>query len=159
MALVKCPRCELNYILDGGDLCTVCRKEVHGGSDQDDIAELCSECGENPAVPGGELCLSCLKEMARRLSPTATEDDLIPEEASLEIDSVSTMDEIAIDIDDEEMPADAFAGDDEEEEKEDEDEEEEEAGDEFTPVDPLDDEEISLDELADDEDDDDLRDR
>ena len=100
MALVKCPRCELNYILDGGDLCTVCRKEVHGSSEQDDIAELCSECGENPAMPGGELCLSCLKEMARRLSPSATEDDLIPDEATLEIDSVSTMDEIVIDIDD-----------------------------------------------------------
>jgi hypothetical protein len=157
MALVKCPRCELNYILDGGDLCTVCRKEVHGGSEQDDIAELCSECGENPAVPGGELCLSCLKEMARRLSPSATEDDLIPDEAALEIDSVSTMDEIAIDIDDEEMPADAFADDEDDEDKE----EEEEADDEFAPVDPLDDEEISLDALADadDEEDDDLRDR
>ena len=154
MALMKCPRCELNYILDGGELCTVCRKEVHGGSEQDDIAELCSECGENPAVPGGELCLSCLKEMARRLSPSATEDDLlIPDEATLEIDSVSTMDEIVIDIDDEELPADAFA-DDEDEEKEDEEE-----TDEFAPVDPLDDEEISLDALADDEEDDDLRDR
>jgi len=128
---------------------------VHGGSEQDDIAELCSECGENPAVPGGELCLSCLKEMARRLSPTATEDDLIPDEAALEIDSVSTMDEIAIDIDDEELPADAFVDDDEDEDKE----EDEEADDEFAPVDPLDDEdEISLDALADDEDDDDLRD-
>jgi hypothetical protein len=76
----------------------VCRKEVHGGSEQDDIADLCTECGENPAVPGGELCLSCLKEMARRLSPSATEDDLVPD-AALEIDSVSTMDEIVIDID------------------------------------------------------------
>ena len=155
MALVKCPRCELNYILDGGDLCTVCRKEVHGGSEQDDIAELCSECGENPVVPGGELCLSCLKEMARRLSPSATEDDLIPDEATLEIDSVSTMDEIVIDIDGEDLPADAFEDEDEDEE----DKEEEEADDEFESVDPLDDEEISLDALADDEDDDDLRDR
>ncbi|MEG2135177.1 MAG: hypothetical protein RR150_03750, partial [Clostridia bacterium] len=60
MGLVKCPRCELNYILDGGSLCTVCRKEVRGESEQDDITELCSECGENPAVPGGELCASCL---------------------------------------------------------------------------------------------------
>ena len=155
MALVKCPRCELNYILDGGDLCTVCRKEVHGGSEQDDIAELCSECGENPVVPGGELCLSCLKEMARRLSPSATEDDLVPDETTLEIDSVSTMDEIVIDIDDDDdMPADAFAGD--EEDAEDEEDEEE---DEFAAGDPMAEEDLSLDELADDEDDDDLRDR
>jgi hypothetical protein len=149
MALEKCPRCELNYILDGGTLCTVCRKEVHGGSEQDDIAELCTECGENPAVPGGELCLSCLKEMARRLSPTATEDDLVPD-AALEIDSVSTMDEIVIDIDGEELPEDAFQDDEDVDVDEDDD---------FIPADPLDDEEISLDELADDEDDDDLRDR
>jgi hypothetical protein len=148
MALDKCPRCELNYILDGGSLCTVCRKEVHGGSEQDDIAELCTECGENPAVPGGELCLSCLKEMARRLSPSATEDDLVPD-AALEIDSVSTMDEIVIDIDGEEIPEDAF-------EDEDVDVDED---DELIPDDPLDDEDISLDELADDEDDDDLRDQ
>ena len=155
MALVKCPRCELNYILDGGDLCTVCRKEVHGGSEQDDIAELCSKCGENPVVPGGELCLSCLKEMARRLSPSATEDDLVPDETTLEIDSVSTMDEIVIDIDDDDdMPADAFAGD--EEDAEDEEDEEE---DEFAAGDPMAEEDLSLDELADDEDDDDLRDR
>ena len=150
MALVKCPRCELNYILDGGDLCTVCRKDVHGGSEQDDIAELCTECGENPVVPGGELCLSCLKEMARRLSPAATEDDLVPDEAALEIDSVSTMDEIVIDIDVEDLPEDAFEDDEDGDEDED---------DEFAPADPLDDEEISLDALADDEDDDDLRDR
>ena len=149
MALEKCPRCELNYILDGGTLCTVCRKEVHGGSEQDDIAELCTECGENPAVPGGELCLSCLKEMARRLSPTATEDDLVPD-AALEIDSVSTMDEIVIDIDGEELPEDAFQDDEDVDVDEDDD---------FIPADPLDDEEISLDELADDEDDDDLRDQ
>ncbi len=158
MALVKCPRCELNYILDGGDLCTVCRKEVHGGSEQDDIAELCSECGENPVVPGGELCLSCLKEMARRLSPSATEDDLVPDETTLEIDSVSTMDEIVIDIDDDDdMPADAFAGD--EEDAEDEEDEEDEEEDEFAAGDPMAEEDLSLDELADDEDDDDLRDR
>ncbi len=90
-------------------------------------------------MPGGELCLSCLKEMARRLSPSGTEDELIPDDAALEIDSVSTMDEIVIDIDDEELPADAFAGD-EEEEKE---EEEEQGRREFRFLDPLDDEELS----------------
>lgn len=101
MALVKCPRCELNYILDGGTLCTVCRKEVRGESEQDEIAELCSECGENPVVPGGELCAACLKEMARRIAEGTDEEDVMPpEDPSLEIDSVATMDEIAIDIDD-----------------------------------------------------------
>ena len=99
MGFVKCPRCELNYILDGGQLCTVCRKEVRGEDEVEDIAELCSECGENPVAPGNELCAACLKEMARRIAePT---DDVVPsEDPTLEIDSVATMDEIAIDIDD-----------------------------------------------------------
>ncbi len=100
MALVKCPRCELNYILDGGELCTVCRKEVRGESEPADLPELCSECGENPAVPGGELCLACLKEMNRRSSSTSNDDMVAPDSASIGIDSVSTMDEIELDIDD-----------------------------------------------------------
>lgn len=99
MGYEKCPRCELNYILDGGTLCTVCRKEVRGEDEPEDIAELCSECGENPVVPGSELCVSCLKEMARRVAES-TDDDVEPtEDPALEIDSVSTMDEIAIDLD------------------------------------------------------------
>ena len=99
MALVKCPRCELNYILDGGELCTVCRKEVRGESEPSELPELCSECGENPAVPGGELCLACLKEMNRR-SSMSNDDAIMPETANIGIDSVSTMEEIELDIDD-----------------------------------------------------------
>ena len=63
MGFVKCTRCELNYILDGGNLCSVCRKEVRGEEELDDIAELCSECGERTVVPNNELCFVCLKDM------------------------------------------------------------------------------------------------
>ena len=73
MALVKCPRCDLNYILDGGTLCTVCRKEVKGEHDAVDTPEMCSECGEHPAVAGSDLCMFCLKEMNRR-SSTGSDD-------------------------------------------------------------------------------------
>ena len=52
MALEKCPRCELNYMLDGGELCTVCRREVKGEHESIDMTELCSACGEHPAVSG-----------------------------------------------------------------------------------------------------------
>lgn len=122
MTLKKCPRCELNYILDGGDLCTVCRKEVRGEDEMDEIAELCSECGENPAVPGGELCLNCLKEMTRRLAADPVEDDITPGESPLEIDSVSTMDEIVIDLGDD-IPVEEFEGEDLGDEEEEEEEE------------------------------------
>ncbi len=121
MGFVKCPRCELNYILDGGALCTVCRKEVRGEDEMEDIAELCSECGENPVVPGSELCASCMKEMSRRIVDSTDDDVEPPEDPTLEIDSVSTMDEIAIDIDDP-LEDEDFEG--EEDFEDDEDEEE-----------------------------------
>lgn len=97
MALTKCPRCELNYILDGGSLCTVCRREVRGEQTDDEVVEMCSECGENPAVPGSEYCAQCLKEISRRSSSSSSEDETISvDEATLGIDTVSTMDEIVI---------------------------------------------------------------
>lgn len=130
MTLVKCPRCELNYILDGDKLCTVCKREVSGElTDVDDLPELCSECGELPAVPGSELCINCLKERARRVAPADPEesiDAIAVEDPVLEIDSVSAMDEIQIGIaggiegDDFEADDD-FKGEDEEEEEEDDD--------------------------------------
>lgn len=100
MVFKKCPRCELNYILDGGALCTVCRREVRGEQVGDDTIELCSECGENPVIPGSEFCAQCLKEMSRRRVPESVDSDeqITPEEAALSIDNdVSTMDEIVID--------------------------------------------------------------
>lgn len=114
MALVKCPRCELNYILDGDSLCTVCKREVRGEvSEPDDMPELCSECGENPTVPGSELCISCLKEMSRRVASSTSTDDPIDavEDTTLEIDSVSAMDEIEIDIADD-LEEEGFEGED-----------------------------------------------
>ena len=101
MALEKCPRCELNYILDGGELCTVCRREVKGEYETIDMTEMCSGCGEHPAVSGNDLCIFCLKEMNRRNSAANGSEDTImtPEEATIEIDSVSTMDEIELDVD------------------------------------------------------------
>ena len=102
MALVKCPRCELNYILDGGSLCTVCRREVKGEHEIIDTPEMCSACGENPAVAGSDLCMFCLKEMNRRVPSSSMDDTMVPE-ANIGIDSVSTMDEIELDIVDDAM--------------------------------------------------------
>lgn len=98
MALIKCPRCELNYIREGEKICSVCRREVRGETEQYDMIELCSECGEHPVVPGTELCAYCLKELSRRSAEPA-DDSLERETATIGIDSVSTMDEIELDID------------------------------------------------------------
>jgi len=98
MALIKCPRCELNYIQEEEKICSVCRREVRGESEQYDMIELCSECGEHPVVPGSELCAYCLKENSRR-SADAGDDSMMGESASIELDtSVSAMDEIELDL-------------------------------------------------------------
>ena len=128
MALVKCPRCELNYMNDTDKMGSVCRREVRGESEQFEMIEMCSECGENPVVPGQELCAYCLKELQRRTA-VSTDDTIEPEATSIEIDSVSGMDEIELDLhgdlDDEVFDEDAKAefGDDEDEDEETEEEE------------------------------------
>ena len=99
MGLIKCPRCELNYMLDTEKFCSVCRREVRGESEQYDMVELCSECGENPVVPGQDLCAYCLKELAQRASENQDEENVVTDASEIGIDSVSTMDEIELDID------------------------------------------------------------
>ena len=99
MGLIKCPRWELNYRLDTEKICSVCRREVRGESEQYDMVELCSECGENPVVPGQDLCAYCLKELAQRASEAQDEENVVTDAADIGIDSVSTMDEIELDID------------------------------------------------------------
>ena len=129
MKLVKCPRCELNYIYENEKICSICKRDVKGEPEQDDILELCSECGEHPVIPGQEICVYCLKEMQRRSNASADENNsIIPEGPNLGgIESVSTMDEIDL-PDGEEVPFDpndeAFE-DDDDEDKDDEDEDEE----------------------------------
>ena len=94
----KCPRCEINYLMDGEKVCSVCRKSIHVEDEPEEIIELCSECGEHPAVPGSELCAICRKELAHRTPVVAMNEDEI--EPAQPIDSVSMMDEIELDLGD-----------------------------------------------------------
>lgn len=114
MSLVKCPRCELNYMLDTDKLCSVCRREVRGESEQYEMIELCSECGENPVVPGQELCAYCLKERSGSGSDIQNDETIVADPSNIsDIDSVSvsTMDEIELDIGDD-MDDEGFADED-----------------------------------------------
>ena len=122
MGFIKCPRCELNYMNDTAKMCSVCRREVRGESESFDMIEMCSECGENPVVPGQELCAYCLKELARR-TDESTDDTVEPTAANIEIDSVSSMDEIELDIP-EDMDGEVFDDEDDEDKEDDEEEEE-----------------------------------
>lgn len=71
MGLRKCPRCELNYILVDGELCSVCREQVLGKRPKDEALPFCSICGEFPSLPGEDLCRNCLMEMRQLARPAA----------------------------------------------------------------------------------------
>lgn len=94
MNLVKCPRCDLNYILDTEKLCKVCLREMKGTHTEDEM-EMCSVCNAAPAMPGRDVCLSCLKEMASGGSDQSIEENpATVDESAIGLNSVSTMDEI-----------------------------------------------------------------
>ena len=116
MALVKCPRCELNYMQDTEKLCTVCRSEMRGGEVvREEVADLCVECGEHAVAPGEELCYFCIKEIRQQenllLGAADTSD------ADLALSAGGAIDEIAVDDLDEELPERDFVPDDEDDEE------------------------------------------
>ena len=88
--MIKCPRCELNYIADDEKLCKVCIREIKGGQKQDDF-EPCSICNAAPALPGKDICLGCYKEMH---SHQTSERKHVSVDEEIELSSASTMDEI-----------------------------------------------------------------
>lgn len=98
MALIKCPRCELNYIQDTEGYCKICKREMKGEVQREEI-EMCTICNEAPALPGKDACLFCLKEMNAN-NADVNEETVRVDEASLDIDPVSSMDEIIPEIED-----------------------------------------------------------
>lgn len=63
---IKCPRCELNYILEGEDYCNVCKNEMkhHAETDDDELLdyedmELCPVCGQNYIREDESMCDEC----------------------------------------------------------------------------------------------------
>ena len=106
MKLVKCPRCELNYITENEKYCKVCLREMKGDATKDEI-ELCSVCNEAPALPGRDVCLFCLKEMNggdNRADDSQESEEHVDSASIVAMDSVSTMDEIIPEID-EDIPS------------------------------------------------------
>ncbi len=70
---VKCPRCDLNWMLEDQELCDVCKAELKlaGGItllEDDDDDNICPYCGVNYLEPGEKLCAECKsKKQAKRL--------------------------------------------------------------------------------------------
>ena len=133
MNLIKCPRCDLNYIREDEKYCKVCLRELKGESHADEV-ELCSICNEEPALPGKDICLFCLKEMNKS---NETADDQETEAESVDtntigdMDAVSGMDEIIPEVEEEDIPGNEYGEIEEELSLEDvREDEEKEAGDE-----------------------------
>ena len=105
MKLVKCPRCDLNYIREDEKYCKICLQEMKGESRPDEI-ELCSICNEEPALPGKDVCLFCLREMNKSNSSEESETETEPESVDTttigDMDAVSGMDEIIPEVEEEE---------------------------------------------------------
>ena len=105
MGFIKCPRCELNYIKEEEQYCSVCRREMKGEVHEDPF-ELCSICNENPVMPGKDVCMVCYKEMTQQ---QGLHDDAMEEnetqDVSLDMEDVTDMEEIELDTLPEDMPA------------------------------------------------------
>lgn len=154
---VKCPRCELNYILEGEELCDVCKAELHIGGvrlledDELDYNEeegmLCPLCHTNFVEENEKYCAECLAKKNKLTN--VFEEDIDDEKEDIEPDPT---DDISLDaIEDWDDDVDSF-DDDNDFISNDEDEEFEE--DETSQ--PIDDdfEEIDIDDVEIDEDDD-----
>ena len=106
MGFIKCPRCELNYIQEEEQYCSVCKREMKGET-HDDPFELCSVCNENPVMPGKDVCLICYKEMTQQQGlRDETADEAENPDVSLDMEDVSEMQEIELDGMDGDMPPD-----------------------------------------------------
>ncbi|MBP3656379.1 MAG: hypothetical protein J6K32_06755 [Clostridia bacterium] len=105
MGFIKCPRCELNYIKEEEQYCSVCKREMKGEV-HEDLFELCSICNENPVMPGKDVCHTCYKEMNQQQGlPVDTSDEAETPDVSLELEDVTEMEEIELDTLPEDMPA------------------------------------------------------
>ena len=106
MGFIKCPRCELNYIQEEEQYCSVCKREMKGEVHEDPF-ELCSICNENPVMPGKDVCLMCYKEMtAQQGLHDETIDETETPDVSLGMEDVTEMQEIELDAMDDDMPED-----------------------------------------------------
>lgn len=89
---MKCPRCQLNYILKKDKFCEICKRDMRAGAlDDDDLdviedLTLCPICKVNYLHEGETVCSTCLEESAIEDKVDASENwkDLLEKEDSTE---------------------------------------------------------------------------
>lgn len=117
----KCPRCEINYILEDQEYCEICQQELKGISlaednDDDVETEICPRCRINFLCEGETICESCAAERELEKEKSIIDDVepdwKVPEEEAVE-DEDLVDDEIDLSLDE---LAEGDEGEDEEEE-------------------------------------------
>ena len=76
----KCPRCELNYILETEDYCSVCKEELSGNAVNDldydeSFARICPRCGINTITDDQEYCEACRADMEELSVESESEEE------------------------------------------------------------------------------------
>lgn len=98
MAVVKCPRCEINYMRDDEECCSVCmrelRREKNSAPAEDDL-DMCVECGIAPAVTKEGLCAQCALDIQNF---ALDEEDGTPSSESGESASDGALDIISLEL-------------------------------------------------------------
>ena len=82
----KCPRCEINYILEEEDYCEICKQELSGAKhndevdidEEDDDVGLCPVCHKNYLNDGETVCEMCASRTD--LDKSSLTDDIDEEE-------------------------------------------------------------------------------
>lgn len=165
---IKCPRCELNYILKKDKFCDVCKSEMKAGSlreseleefEMEEGMEICPICKVNYLGAGEQMCATCQEEQG-----SLSKDDEPDWRGFVENteDSDEELDLLPVEEDelDEELEG-AFAQDLEDEFAEEEEEEEQEEfdddddfgeSDDFDDIDDDDEDEVDVEDEEDDED-------
>lgn len=52
---VKCPRCGINYIMHGEELCPICKRETEGLKEE----RYCYQCGKALSDDEDDICAEC----------------------------------------------------------------------------------------------------
>lgn len=117
---IKCPRCDINYILESEEFCEICKEELRGESHEEiieDIEEdiICPKCGLHFLSEGETICETCLQKVADDKNAEGPEDevdwvedvdeeietDLPEEEEELSLENLAEEEEAEVDLVDE----------------------------------------------------------
>ena len=157
---VRCPRCELNFILKKEKLCSVCKAELSAkGEDYIDELdlELCPICKTNYIQPDEVMCASCMKERSldNELHGSVDHNDdwdayinrdedeyIAPDEETGDMAVVSSLDDDDDLLDTEDL---AFGDEEPDEDEEENEEEPEDEDDDLDDIDEDDDEDYDFD--------------